>query len=267
MESTKPVAFYAPDVAPPPPLIVPLAATDIIVPQMPTAWALEPLPRDLKSLAKTLQRMKARFRPYPTEAMRNRSGSPACSRPATPAPPPSPSPPRHIDKGKKRQITRPPPPTPGSTDNWDEEGEDEEEDEDEEDNDEDEDSEDSEEVQNEHVVKQPPQATIERLLIPQPKGIGSLGLKQLGAELNWSDDSYEHLVVCLLLLLSSKLLTHLTQKHMEKIFPKHMRSNVCWKTQVGKQTPLLVPIHGLNLLVEESPAAWKAFKHEASTCI
>ncbi|PBK62596.1 hypothetical protein ARMSODRAFT_1024791 [Armillaria solidipes] len=208
MESTKPAAFYAPDVAPPPPLVVPLAATDIIVPWMLTAWALEPLPRDLKPLAKTLRRTKARFRPYPTEATRGRSGSPARGRSATPAPSPSSSPLPRIDKGKNKQTSTPPPPTPGPMDSGEEDGEDEEGGEDEEDGDEDEDGENGEELRNEHVLKQPSRATVERLLIPQPKGIGSLGLKQLGTELNWSDDSYERLV-----------------KHAEKIFPKHMRND------------------------------------------
>ncbi len=65
----------------------------------------------------------------------------------------------------------PPPPMPGSMDSEDGESKDEE------DSGEDEDG---KEVQNEHVIKQPPRAIVERLLIPQPKGIGSLGLKQLG---------------------------------------------------------------------------------------
>ncbi|PBK83337.1 hypothetical protein ARMGADRAFT_1089448 [Armillaria gallica] len=215
MESTKSVTFYAPDVAPPPPLVVPLAATDIIILQMPMVWALEPLSRDLKLLAKTLRRTKARFRPYLTETMRDCSGSPACSCSATSAPPLSPSLLPHIDKGKKQQVTTPSPPTPGSMDNWDEESEDEE------DKDEDKDSEDSEKVQNEHVIKQPPQ---------------SLGLKQLGAELNWSDDSYERLV-----------------KHAEKIFLKHMQSDVYWKTQKRAQ------LHGKHSNVRQVHASKSPF--------
>ncbi|PBK71798.1 hypothetical protein ARMSODRAFT_973369 [Armillaria solidipes] len=179
MESTKPATFYAPDVAPL--LVVLLAATDIIVLQMLTAWALEPLPHNLKLLAKTLQRTKARFRPYPTEVTRSCLGSPACSHSATPAPSSSPSPPPPcIDKGKKKQTSMPPPPTPGPMDSGEEDGKD---------GDEDEDGKNGEELQNKHVLKQPSRATVERLLIPQPKGIGSLGLKQLD---DHSQEDSEH---------------------------------------------------------------------------
>ncbi|KAK0497713.1 hypothetical protein EDD18DRAFT_1104256 [Armillaria luteobubalina] len=57
----------------------------------------------------------------------------------------------------------------------------------------------------------------DEILIPQPKGIGSLELKQLGVKLNWSDNTYEHIV-----------------KHAEKVFPKYLQNNICWKTQAVK---------------------------------
>ncbi|KAK0185695.1 hypothetical protein F5146DRAFT_1005661 [Armillaria mellea] len=224
MESTKPVAYYAPDVAPPPPLIVPLAATDIIILQMPAAWALEPFPHDLKLLAKTLWCNKARFRPYLTEATCDHSGLPAHSHSATPVPSPSPLlPPLHIYKGKRQQINMPPPPSPSSMESEDE------------DSSGDKDGEDAEDD------KEDKDMTIERLLILQPKGIRSLGLKQLGTELNWSDDSFKHLVSqC---------------RNMQKRFSP----SICEMTYVGRLK--------LSLPVEESPAAWKAFKCEASCSV
>ncbi|KAK0471853.1 hypothetical protein IW261DRAFT_1424797 [Armillaria novae-zelandiae] len=189
MESSRPVAFFALDVAPPPPLVVPLSATDIIVLRVTMAWSSEPLPRDLQ--------------PSPSSA-------------SSPSPSPSPSPPPQcVDKGKGRQTPALPlhPPSPQPLDQGDEDS----------------DTEtggggggdDEEELQDEHVFRQPSRVTVERILIPQPKRIGSLGLKQLGVELNWSDDTYEHMV-----------------KHAEKIFPKYLRNDVCWKTQAEFAEPL-----------------------------
>ncbi|KAK0465677.1 hypothetical protein IW261DRAFT_1427212 [Armillaria novae-zelandiae] len=209
MESSRPVAFFALDVAPPPPLIIPLSATDIIVPWVTTAWSSEPLPRDLQPLANTLQHIKAaRFKPYPADVPHSRSSSLSSAS----SPSPSPSPPlQHVDKGKGRQTPALPlrPPSPQPLDQGDEDS----------------DTEtggggggdDEEELQDERVFRQPSRATVKRILIPQPKRIGSLGLKQLGVELNWSDDTYEHMV-----------------KHAEKIFPKYLRNDVCWKTEAVK---------------------------------
>ncbi|KAK0464109.1 hypothetical protein IW261DRAFT_1575323 [Armillaria novae-zelandiae] len=201
MESSRPVAFFALDVAPPLPLVVPLSATDIIVPRVTTAWSSEPLPRDLQPLANTLRRIKAaRFKPYPADVPHSRSSSPSSA--SSPSPSPSP-PPQRVDKGKGRQTPALPlrPPSPQPLDQGDEDS----------------DTEtggggggdDEEELQDERVFRQPSRATVERILIPQPKRIGSLGLKQLGVELNWSDDTYEHMV-----------------KHAEKIFPKYLRNDI-----------------------------------------
>ncbi|KAK0224274.1 hypothetical protein IW262DRAFT_1295906 [Armillaria fumosa] len=230
MESSRPVAFFALDVASPPPLIVPLSATDIIVPRMTTAWSSEPLPRDLQLLANTLRRIKAaRFKPYLADVPHSRSSSPSSASSHSPSPSP---PPQRVDKGKGQQTPVLPlrPPSVQPLDQGDEDsdtetggggGE-----------------EDEEELQDECIFHQPSRATVERILIPQPKGIRSLGLKQLGVELNWSNDTYEHIV----------------HRNMLKNFP-----------QVSAKRRMLEDSSCKNLLSEESPAAWKAFKHEASS--
>ncbi|KAK0476048.1 hypothetical protein IW261DRAFT_1421844 [Armillaria novae-zelandiae] len=151
MESSRPVAFFALDVAPPLPLVILLSAIDIIV-----LWMTM-----------------------------------ACSPSSASSPSPSPSPPpQHVDKGKGQQTPVLPlrPPSPQPLDQGDEdsdtetgggggEGGD-----------------DEKELQDERIFHQPSRATVERILILQPKGIRSLGLKQLGVKLNWSDDTYEHMV-------------------------------------------------------------------------
>ncbi|KAK0230324.1 hypothetical protein IW262DRAFT_1521895 [Armillaria fumosa] len=191
MESSRPVAFFALDVASPPPLIVPLSATDIIVPRMTTAWSSEPLPRDLQLLANTLRRIKAaRFKPYLADVPHSRSSSPSSASSHSPSPSP---PPQRSRQGQRATdtcatIASTQRPTSGPR---------------------------GLRIATQKQEEEEEKKT--RKNCRMTKRIGSLGLKQLGVELNWSDDTYEHIV-----------------KHAEKIFPKYLQNDVCWKTQAVK---------------------------------
>ncbi|SJL18808.1 uncharacterized protein ARMOST_22409 [Armillaria ostoyae] len=195
METSNSICYLADDATPPAPTVLSLCATDLFFAQKATPWTTEYLShsRKLKPLAGRLRR--TRFAPYPLPSCQSSSMANGKKRDPTPIPrtsrasaPPAP----RRDKEKGRETSMPPcdDEPPLNDDVSDEES-----------------TEEEPLSSSRTSISSNSHPTIQRVLIAQPKGVGNLGLVQLGAKLNWEGDTYQRVI-----------------KYAEKIFPVYLKT-------------------------------------------
>ncbi|KAK0215394.1 hypothetical protein IW262DRAFT_1299665 [Armillaria fumosa] len=193
METSNSICYLADDAMPPAPMVLSLCTMDLFFIPRVIPWATETLSHSgkLKPLAGKLRR--TRFAPYPLPSCQFPSVAKDKRRDPTSIPPTlhasaTPIPWRNKEKGRESSISPCDDEPPLDDDVSDEES--------------------TEELlpSSRASISRNSHPTIQRVLIAQPKGVGILGLVQLGTKLNWEGDTYQRIV-----------------KHAKKIFPVYLK--------------------------------------------